>query len=213
MIEDTTPNSDITSSAHPIVHPYHKLDDLLELMEPHHRHDCDRMIADYVEVMRTGPGSRHNHQAWAGGYLAHIVEGMNLIVVLFDTLNRLRPLTYSLSSALFIFFIHDLEKLGKYRVNESGQYEVIPRLATKQQERDHRNQLLERYAIVLTDEERIAFRYVEGEEADYSSTGPRMNPLGALCHMADVASARMWPHHPINNDPWRGSEIYADPSK
>lgn len=213
MVDDTTPNGDIVSSiARPRARAYLALEDLLDLLEPHHRQACDRIIHEQATALKTGPGSRHNHQAWAGGYLAHIVEGMNLIVVIYHTYNSLRPVGYSLSSALFVFFIHDLEKLSKYRQNRSGEYEVVSTLATKPQEREHREHQLEHFRITLTDEERIAFRYVEGEGTDYSSKGPRMNPLGCLCHIADVTSARHWPQHPIKNDPWRGSERYADPS-
>src|SRR5262249_9207094 len=71
-------------------------------------------LAEHNDLFWSARGSSHNHQAWAGGYAHHVREVMNVAVVLYDALGQLRPLPFSLSDALVVLFVHDLEKPWAY---------------------------------------------------------------------------------------------------
>lgn len=136
------------------------------------------------EALRTAKGSSHNHQAWDGGYLDHVAEGMHIAVRQYEALNRVRHLPFTLSDALIVFFMHDIEKPWKYGKNYS--------FSNKQERHDFRMWTAWRYCIDLTEDQVNAIKYVEGELDDYSSTERVMGPLAAFCHSCDVLSARLW---------------------
>ena len=123
----------------------------------------------------------------------------------------IRPLPFLLSDALLIVFLHDIEKPWKYEIGLDGQLQHIPALDSKEAQHEFRARKLREYGIVLTLEQANAMRYVEGELYDYTNRHRVMGPLAALCHMADVASARLWFDHPMQeNDPWLGARRIRD---
>jgi hypothetical protein len=130
-------------------------------------------------------GSSHNHQAWDGGYMDHVREVMNIAVVLYNSLNPLRSLPFSLADALIVMFLHDIEKPWKH------EFKLI-----KSERPGFRQKMLDQYGIVLTEDQARAFKYVEGENEDYTPDRRIMNELGAFCHMCDIASARLWHNRP-----------------
>ena len=134
---------------------------------------------DYVKVAK---GSNHNHQAWVGGYLDHVLETMNIALWLYTTSPRRLP--FKLSDAILVMFLHDFEK--PYKGSTAS-------LNTKEERRNFRDVLIFAMGIELTEEQKNAILYVEGEH-DYSNTERRMNELAAFCHMCDIASARLWPN-------------------
>lgn len=70
-----------------------------------------------------------------------------------------------------------------------------------------RQEIINLYNIHLTDEEKIAIKYVEGEKEDYSPTLRVMNELGAFCHCCDVLSSRLWHNYPNDSDNWSKKKI------
>ena len=138
-------------------------------------------------------GSTRNHQAWPGGYLDHVREVMNIASVLYETMNILRPLTFTLSDVQVVLFIHDLEKPWAYEELE-GVWHRRPGM--KESAHDARLALLAEVGIILPSELERAVFYVEGEGQHYNNTHRGMSPLAAFCHMCDVASARVWHDHP-----------------
>lgn len=166
---------------------------------------CRALYRDHTALFQTAPGSSANHQAWPGGYHDHVVETMNVGLVLHDALSACRPLPFTRSDVLLVLFLHDVEKPWKYEIRE-GVLQPIADLASKSAQRAFRAEKLAEYGIRLTTEQANALRYVECEGADYSRERRVMQPLAALCHMADVASARLWPEHPLaHDDPWIGA--------
>src|SRR5215470_20398319 len=93
---------------------YLSFGELLQRIEQPYRFAFQQLLAGHDALFRSARGSSHNHQAWAGGYADHIREVMNLAVVLHESLGRLRPLPFSLSDALVVLFVHDLEKPWAY---------------------------------------------------------------------------------------------------
>ena len=122
------------------------------------------------------------------------------------SLSALRPLPFSLSDALLVAFIHDIEKPWKYRRGEDGHLEHVPTMQGKDAHHAFREKLLAEYGIVLDETQNNGVRYAEGEIGSYSNRRRTMLPLAAFCHLADVTSARIWFDHPLADaDPWNGA--------
>jgi hypothetical protein len=189
--------------------PYLSLGELLQRVDEPDRSAFQRLLAESDEVFRSARGSSHNHQAWPGGYADHIREVMNTAVVLYDALSRLRPLPFSLSDALIVLFVHDLEKPWAYE-EVGGDWRR--RDGFKENAHDFRLTKLAAVGITLAAELERAVFFVEGEGGQYSNQHRAMSPLAAFCHLCDVVSARMWYDHPLEqDDPWVGAgRSYAE---
>ncbi len=189
---------------------YCRVEEMINMIDEPNRTICLKIMQDHGQLMCIVPGSSHKHQAWPGGYYDHIRETMNIGLDLYRTMCLKRVLPFSRSDMLFILFLHDIEKLWKYEMADGQQLSIKPELQDKAAQREFRERLIAEYGIVLTDEQRNGLTYVEGEGNDYSPTNRVMGPLAALCHMADVASARLWPDHPTqHHDAWRGAHRVA----
>src|SRR5208282_3730794 len=74
-----------------------------------------KLWRDNIVRMTTASGSSHNHQAWDGGYQDHIVETMNIACQIYRRFKSCsRPMPFTLSDALLVMFLHDLEKPWKH---------------------------------------------------------------------------------------------------
>lgn len=177
---------------------YWHINGLLQMIEEPNRSKCRKLYQDNGALFRLAPGSAHNHQAWTGGYHDHVTEVMNIVVVLFEALGTQRPLPFTLSDAVLVMFLHDIEKAWKY----AG----TPGLDSKEDRQIFQLAKLVEYDIELSPEQANALKYVEGEFGSYKNDERTMHPLAAFCHMCDVASARLWFDHPLEtNDPWTGA--------
>ena len=182
---------------------YLTFDQLLRLVDEPYRSAFRRLLAEHDELFRSARGSSHNHQAWAGGYADHVREVMNTAVVLYGALGQLRPLPFSLSDALVVLFVHDLEKPWAYE-ETGGAWRR--REGLKENAHPFRLARLAEAGVTLPAELEGAVRFVEGEGSHYSNRARVMSPLAALCHMCDVASARLWYDYPLaRDDPWAGA--------
>lgn len=151
----------------------------------------------------------HNHQAWPGGYNDHVTEVMNTASLLYDTLGSVRPLPFEKSDALLVMFLHDLEKPFKYAFDVQGRLVVDPNIRDKADCAAKRNQVMEQYGIQLDPQQANAMYFVEGiRDGDYTPGARLMGELAALCHSADVLSARLWYNYPLpeGQDEWRGAQ-------
>lgn len=183
--------------------PYLSFGELLRRVDQPYRSAFERLLAGHRDLFRAARGSSHNHQAWAGGYADHVREVMNVAVVLYDTLGRLRPLPFSLSDALVVLFVHDLEKPWAYE-EVGGTWRR--REGLKENAHDFRLARLAEAGVTLPAELERGVVFVEGEGAHYSNRTRGMSPLAAFCHMCDVASARLWHDCPRErDDPWVGA--------
>ncbi len=172
---------------------------------------CRQMLADNRKLFRQGPGSSHNHQAWEKGYWHHITEVMNICVrqykkVLLPT-GRLELLPpheqFTLSDALLVLFIHDLEKPWRYTIQD-GQVQIREDLRDKAARTAFVQQKLAEYGLVLTPVQANALKYVEGiRDCDYTPNDRVMWPLAALVHTCDLLSGRFFYGFPLmSGDPW-----------
>jgi hypothetical protein len=187
---------------------YKSITAMLELIDDPYRNGCKRIYADYKELFEATPGSTHNHQTWIGGYIDHVTDGMNYACCLYQLdLGIGRPLKFTLSDALLIFFLHDLEKPWRIKVDANGMASNRSDLASKEAHKKFRELKLKEYGIELTPYLLNALTYVEGEINDYSSERRVMNELAAFCHKVDVWSARGWYDYPKirEEDEWVGA--------
>lgn len=191
--------------------PYLFLDQALELIDQPNRAGCERLLADNRKLFQSVFGSTNNHQNWSGGYFDHIQEIVNIAVILFAPLNDARPLPFSLSDALTVVYLHDIEKPWKYEEGADGQLHEIEAMRNKEVQIQFRFDILKKYGILFSADQENAMRYVEGEGKDYSSRQRIAGPLAAFCHLCDVTSARIWFAHPSEvQDPWNGATRVRD---
>jgi hypothetical protein len=187
---------------------YLTIEDAIEMIDEPYRGICHTILSDNRKLFESVPGSTHNHQTWPGGYIDHVTDGMNYMRHLYTfTAGFGRPLPFSLSDALLIFFLHDLEKPWRILVDEQGNVSNREGLTTKESFKKFREDKLATYGLTLTPEQHNALTYVEGEMGDYSSKRRVMNELAAFCHMVDVWCARGWYDYPKEyDDEWEGAD-------
>jgi hypothetical protein len=144
-----------------------------------------KLFLDHADRIAGSRGSSHNHQAWDGGYIDHVVETMNIACQQYNWMSRSRPMPFTLGDALLVMFLHDIEKPWKH-----GKPEIE---MTKQERKDFRSKMIAEYGIELTDEHRNALKYVEGvPDSEYTPGERTMGRLAAFCHCCDILSARLW---------------------
>ncbi|HEU5122183.1 MAG TPA: hypothetical protein VFT59_05030 [Candidatus Saccharimonadales bacterium] len=186
---------------------YFTIDELLAAIDDPNGEDCRRLYAMYRRRFEMSPGSSHNHQAWPGGYIDHVVDAMNIGYKVYDLYNSLRPLPFSKSDVLLIVFLHDLEKPFRY-TNEDGTLVETPVFLEKEQLEEFKRQLITQAGITLTPQQSNALEFVEGiRDHKYRKDARVMSELAVICHIADLTSARLWFNHPLAvGDPWPGAQ-------
>ncbi|MNR71792.1 hypothetical protein D3C71_24700 [compost metagenome] len=205
---DTSSPRDVRAPALNLTLDYLRIEQLLGLIEEPWRGPCECILADHRTLFERARGSTHNHQTWDGGYLDHVTDGMNYARHLYALDAALgRPMPFSLSDALLVFYLHDLEKPWRILVREDGTAANREGLDTKAAFKAFRERKLAEYGLQLTPAQRNGLTYVEGEMGDYSSQRRVMNELAAFCHKVDVWSARQafdYPK-PKGEDEWVGA--------
>jgi hypothetical protein len=135
---------------------------------------------EYLHLMEKSRGSQANHQAWEGGYLDHIFECFRIADNMYNSLTNIRPIPFTLDSALIVLYFHDIEKIWKYTTGA-----VIDK-------KFFYNVTLPERKIQFLPCELNALQYMHGENDTYSNQKRMMNELAAFCHAVDILSARMW---------------------
>lgn len=176
------------------------LEELLKKMDFKQRIVCDRIRGDFASSFDVIPGSSHNHQAWRGGYKDHIEEIMNVACVLYESLGGRRKLRFSLSDALFLLFLHDMDKVFHCEVTASGF--LWKSEYTKSSIKEIEKLLKKRYRYSLREDQINALKYVHGEGKGYSLQKRVMNPLSAFIHCCDIISARIWFNKGRDDEYW-----------
>lgn len=187
---------------------YFSIDEMLEMIDEPNRTGYKKLLRYNRRRFQNTYGSVHNHQSWKGGYLDHITEIMNYAILFYNLLVSIgRPLPFTLSDALLILFVHDIEKPWKYRRNKKGVLEVLPKLRSKEAQFAFQLSKIARYNIVLNDYQLNGLKFVEGENNNtYNQYGRTMNELAKFCNLCDSWSARGAYQYPLaENDPWAGA--------
>ena len=167
-----------------------QLHKLIKKIKPKDRKHALRIINSESERFQNAPGGLHKHQNWKGGYIDHLLESMSIAGLLYEKLNKQRQLQFTLSDALYILFLHDLEKMYRMTIDKQGR--PVLSLLAKDPKYNSAVVIVNQLKIPLTKEQLNALKYVEGENDDYHATKRIMNPLAAFVHCCDTISARIW---------------------
>jgi hypothetical protein len=144
-----------------------------------------RFHEDHVNLINRAKGSTSKHQAWEGGYRHHIEQCIEIGLSLYSIYHRHVHDLFTQEQVVTVLYFHDIEKIWK-GVKESHitlqpSFKIL-----------YYTQILpELYGIVFSEDELTALKYIHGEGHDYCEDRV-MNELGALCHAADVLSARLF---------------------
>jgi len=182
---------------------YLQLDRLIEQIDEPNKRFARAAYDLYRTEFETAAGSKSKHQAWIGGYIDHVTETMNIARLLYQAFSSTgRLLGFTLSDALLVLFLHDLEKAFAYSGPDGVQI-----TQDKHHRKVFRAQKIQELRFDLTDEHQNALLYVEGEGDDYDPHERVMGDLAAFCHLCDTWSARGWHQFPLPfNDPWKGAQ-------
>lgn len=161
---------------------------------------CMNLLNYFIEEYPDAPGSSHNHQSYPGGYYKHINDILNYAKKMYKELTKMGKLEFSLSDAILVLFLHDIEKPIKYSpvlvktgvVDENGMVEEIIMEYETESDSNIRRRLINEFGIELNEEHVNALKYIHGEGNDYSKDKRVMSPLCAFCHCCDVISARIF---------------------
>lgn len=176
----------------------------LDTIEGPNKEALERFFAygDHRKRLERAPGSRSAHHNWEGGWAEHERQTMMIVAhlhELFVATGRIDELPeserFTLSDALTVMFLHDIEKPFVYGLSETG--EIITEHPMKKLERKlFRQDVIEQYGFVVTPTMENALLHVEGVRDEYYVAGERADePLAALCHAADNVSARGFYDH------------------
>ena len=110
---------------------YKYLEELLEIIDEPNKSSAWDLYTRNYELFWKAKGSKTKHQEWKGGYLDHITDCMNYARLFFGALESTRrPLPFSLSDALLVLYLHDVEKPFK----QTGEYPELEINDIKQEE-------------------------------------------------------------------------------
>ena len=200
---------------------YQRLRDLLEYIDEPNRGHYHRLLNDHALRFQQAAGSSHNHQAWAGGFWNHTLETMNIFWQLFDIFEERFPFMPEAerptrSDGLLAMALHDIEKLWAYIIKDgrlvfgdNGQPKSAGLWSNKTERRGFAKGVIAAYGFDLSPSAQNALTFVEGIPDELYTPNERlMGRLAALCHSADVISARTCHDFPLPNDedPWEGAE-------
>ena len=168
---------------------YKQLDELLNLIDEPNRGLCKKLLHENQARLEAAPGSLIKHHAWPKGYIHHLEETMNLAEALFKPMNDFRKLDFSLSDAILVLFLHDLEKPFRY-------IEPKQEFLNDEEKKKFIDTMVEKYGLVLTESHHNALKYTHGEGDSFSRTERIQKPLAAFVHICDTTSARIWFDYP-----------------
>lgn len=179
--------------------PWLSLRQLVYQIDEPQRDGCVSVLDRFASLFARAAGATHNHQTWGGGYVDHVAETMNLALALYPMLAERRELSFSVSDALVVLFLHDIEKPWVQGLAVAEELD-LPSLAPAPSDLHRfRVGIAEQYGIALSEEQLNALRYIEGEGPDYTPGRRLMGRLAAFCHVCDTLSARLWFDRPAGD--------------
>jgi hypothetical protein len=161
---------------------------------------------EHLKLFKQAAGSGHNHQAWEGGYKEHLGQCLGIANDLywkfrpyfergagFSLVEDKSKFPVTIEEIVVVIYFHDIEKMFKYSDNNNPPADSA---FSKEhfffnKEEFLRRTLPDRWGIKLTEAELDAIEYIHGEGLDYSKHKRVMSQLCAICHMADIGSARV----------------------
>ncbi len=153
---------------------------------------------DHQRRIDTAPGSRNAHHDWLGGYKEHVRQTFVIASANYQLMEQMGLLEqlpdeeqFTLSDALTVMFLHDIEKPFIYEFNQPDGEIITRTKMTKADRKTFRKGIIDTYGFHITPTMENALLHVEGVRDEYYVPGERADqPLAALCHAADNLSAR-----------------------
>ena len=182
---------------------YLPIEQLIDLIDEPNRAICHTILRDNRALFERSWGSRHNHQAWDGGYIDHVTDCMNKArhQYAFDKAFG-RPMSFTLSNVQLVLYLHDKEKPWRREMDLDSETGT----ATKIERQIFRERKFIEYGLILSDDEINGLTYVEGEIIAHSPNERMMVPLASFCHAIDNCSARRDYDYPkAEGDEWTGA--------
>ena len=152
----------------------------LLIIEDSNKFRSIELLNFFIDNYPDAPGSSGNHQAYEGGYYNHVNDILTYATILYKDLSKKGKLDFTISDALLVLFLHDIEKPIKYCDG------------TNESDTEIRDRLIKEFGFNLTTEHLLALKYIHGEGGDYRKDKRVMSPLCAFCHCCDVISARIF---------------------
>lgn len=168
---------------------FYKIKYLINKIEEPNKSKVFATLEKYKDRFYKAKGSTKKHQAWEGGYVDHLEETMSMAVNFYKLMFKERKPDFTLSDAILVLFLHDIEKPFKY---------VNPKMEFKDEEskKIFLYKFIKEEKIKLNTKQINALKYIHGEGDDYHPTRKMQSPLSAFCHMCDNNSARIWFDYP-----------------
>lgn len=171
---------------------------MIGMIDEPNREICKKLYSDHKEMFDSSLGSAHNHQSWEGGYIGHITDIMNIACFMYEEMDTRRELDFTLSDALLVLYLHDLEKPWKYAGNEEQQKE----LNSFEDYQSFQAAKIKEYGFELTETHLNGIKYAHGEGDDHEKFRRVSSPLAAFIHCCDTLSARVWFDYPRLKNEW-----------
>ena len=154
-------------------------------------------LIDYLETtdFYTAPASARYHYNETGGLLVH---SLNVYYELKKQFNNVSPIDEETHNSLLIIgLLHDVCKIGKYKINERGIWKTIP--STLPIGHAEKSVIMIQKFISLTDDEIIAIRWHMGmfgvdksNYTEYNDFNQAMdNKIVFLTHISDWVCSRI----------------------
>lgn len=101
---------------------------------------------NHLEDMKMYPASKNRHHCWVGGYLDHVTEVVNNIIILLNNIPVFTSRTFTRDDAIAAAYIHDLDKLfERYDIDPEpptyGQTRAAEDLGIKPSENDNKTSI------------------------------------------------------------------------
>ena len=151
---------------------------------------------DIEEDFTSAPAAVKYHHNWGGGLYTHTEQVMNIAVNLFDEWKE--KLTVKLDDIIIVSFIHDLDKMYKYKLRPlSERKENEPFYTYKYKEKATYPpemdviRILAEHGISLSRQQTEALAWHHGGWSSAAKTYKSNSQLAAIIHIADLFSAKV----------------------
>ena len=166
-------------------------DYLEEVRMPALRKKLLELYGDIEEKLKKNPASIKYHHNYPSGLYVHTLEVMRFALELFEMYKDKMTRYFTRDDVILISFIHDLEKVTKYRKNKSQNAGISePYFEYNYSKLDMSDaaevvNMIGKYGICLTD---IQLNGICLHMGGWSKERGKLSELAALMHIADLMS-------------------------
>ena len=178
------------------------IDYLKKITNEKYRNSLLKLYADIELILKAMPAAIRWHHSEEGGLYRHTKEVINIALDIYNDLRAdLKKRAITENDVILVAFVHDLEKMIKYKKNkhykpdrkyEKGYKEtafVYNYDKIDMNDTAHIVRLCARYGIVLSDIHLNALTYSHG---GWSVDKGKLRPLATILHAADLISSSLY---------------------